>query len=110
MRLQLPDIMRLPAALAAAVLFATLATPAAPRASAAAQHAVATGGVNVRQARTSASTALAHLAHGDTVALIEQHALQGYFHVETDAGVKGWAWAARLEVIDSAPVSPPAPV
>jgi len=70
-----------------------------------AQRAVATGGVNVREARTSASTALTHLDEGDTVALVASHPLQGYFHVRTDDGVTGWAWAARLDVIDTAPAA-----
>lgn len=63
------------------------------------QQAVASSGLNVREARTTASAVKAHLEEGDTVTLLAKKAKQGYFHVQTKDSIKGWAWAARLHVV-----------
>src|SRR2546430_8815576 len=68
-----------------------------------AQRAVAAGGVNVRAARSSSSNAVAHLDAGDTVDLVAKKASQGYYHVIAADGTKGWAWAARLEIVPEEP-------
>lgn len=64
----------------------------------AAQRAVVTGGVVVRESQTSRSKALARLAEGDTVSLVSAKARRGYYHVTTSDGTVGWAWDKRIEV------------
>src|SRR6266567_2253209 len=72
-----------------------------------AQRAVATGGLNVREASTSASAIRSHLAAGDTVTLLSPDTLQGYLHVRTKGGVSGWAWTRGLKVVDTVGTGPP---
>jgi hypothetical protein len=85
------------------VVFTTVST--------AAQIAVATSGLNVRSGQSTKSKVKATLDQGDTVNLLSLSKRLGYYHIKTRVAtpVTGWAWAARLHVIDSGTVvSPPA--
>jgi hypothetical protein len=68
-----------------------------------AQIAVTTSGLNVRTGQSAQSRIEASLEQGDTVDLLSLTKRRGYYHVKTrDASpVTGWAWAARLAIIDS---------
>jgi hypothetical protein len=65
-----------------------------------AQRAVATSGLNVRTGQSTTSRVVAHLEDGDTVSLLSTSPRRSYYHVETSDGVKGWAWTARLQLVD----------
>jgi hypothetical protein len=73
------------------------------------QQAVASSGLNVPTGRSTSAAIVGHIEDGDAVTLLERNAKQGYF-IETKDAVEGWAWAARLHVISTAPapVTPPA--
>ena len=61
-----------------------------------AQQATATRGTNVRPSASADQQPVAHLSAGDTVTLLSTTKKNGYFHVETADGKKGWAWAKNL--------------
>jgi hypothetical protein len=67
-----------------------------------AQRAVARSGLNVRTAQSTSSRVVGHLAAGDTVTVLSPSPRMGYLHVESAAGVKGWAWGVRLQIISEA--------
>lgn len=75
-----------------------------------AQAAVTTSGLNVRSGQSMRSQVRTVLAEGDTVDLVSPTKRLGYYHVRTRAmaPITGWAWAARLRVINEAPPSPAA--
>lgn len=63
-----------------------------------AQQATATRGTNVRPTASTDQQPVAHLSAGDTVTLLSPTKKNGYLHVQTAAGKKGWAWAKNLTV------------
>jgi hypothetical protein len=65
------------------------------------QIAVATGGVNVRAARSASSSIREHLAEGETATLVSPTASGGYYHVKIAGGITGYAWAARIAIVGS---------
>lgn len=77
------------------------------------QRAVATSGLNVRTGQSTASRIVGHLQIGDTVSLVSSSPRNGYYHILTSRGAKGWAWTLRLQVIEatttpavSSPIAP----
>jgi hypothetical protein len=79
-----------------------------------AQQATAARGTNVRPTASTDQQPVAHLSSGDTVTLLSTTKKNGYFHIETVARKKGWAWAKNLTIggggaLLSVPASPPAP-
>jgi hypothetical protein len=85
----------------ASVLFSSLILLGAKPEGAAAQRAVAKSGLNVRSGQSTSSQVVDHLGAGDTVNLLNPNPRLGYLHVESAAGVKGWAWAARLQIVSA---------
>ncbi|HKW48260.1 MAG TPA: SH3 domain-containing protein [Gemmatimonadaceae bacterium] len=86
------------------LLFGALALGVCTPDPARSQAAVASTGLNVRSGQSTQSDVRGTIEAGDTVDLVSAAKRKGYYHVTTRGStpITGWAWAARLHVVEGA--------